>query len=302
MIRTINGDIDSFGGRVLAHEHLQIDLSERKGPETILGPAHEADITADLAIAVREHGLKAVVDLGADRFGRDPLAYRRIAAGAGLHVVCATGYYWDPIPSYAEDASTDALRTRMVTELTEGIDDTGIRCGVIKIGTDSAPPSAATARIFAAAAQAATATGAAVVTHTTKPEQAWWQIEHLRAGGLDPSRILISHMHLFGTVEDLVAVGRHGVFMGIDQIGFAKGLGYEKLADLVAGACAEGLVNQLIISSDMARHTRLRRFGGTSYATLFTEFLPRLRTRGVTEAQIDTMMQRNPETLLHFAA
>ena len=46
MIRTINGDIDSFGGMVLAHEHLQIDLSDRKGPQTVLGPAHEADITA----------------------------------------------------------------------------------------------------------------------------------------------------------------------------------------------------------------------------------------------------------------
>lgn len=301
MIRTINGDISSFGGPVLAHEHLQIDLSERKGPETVLGPQHETDITADLAHTARTYGLKGVIDLGADQFGRDPIAYRRIAAGAGLHVVCATGYYWDPITPYAETMTIDALRDRMVREITSGIDDTKIRCGVIKIGTGAADPDDAFARIFDFAAQAAQSTGAAVVTHTTKPHQAWWQIERLRAGGLDPARMLISHLHQFGTVADLKQVGRTGVFMGIDQIGFAKGPTYDAYADLVAAACAEGLSGQLIISSDMARHARLRRNGGTSYATIFQEFLPRLRTRGLTEETIETMMQHNPERLLHLS-
>lgn len=302
MIRTVTGDITGFDGPVLMHEHLQIDLSDRKGPETVLGPAHEADITADLAEVVRGHGLTAVIDLSADQFGRDALACRRIAISAGLHVVCATGCYWDPVPDYAEQASEDALYARMVRELTEGIGDTGILCGVIKIGTGAEPPSPATERIFDAAARAARTTGAAVVTHTTRPEQAHWQIGRLRAGGLDPARMLISHMHGFGNVEDLRTIGRTGVTMGIDQIGFSKGPSYDNYADLVAGACAAGLARQIIISSDMARHTRLRRHGGTSYGTIFVEFLPRLRARGVTEADIDIMLRRTPDRLLQIAA
>ena len=302
MIRTITADIDGFGGMVLAHEHLQIDLSDRKGPETVLGGVHEADIIEDLAAAVRLYGLRAVVDLGAAGFGRDVAAYRRIAEGVGLWVVCATGYYWDPVPAFAETASVEALRERMVGEVVDGVDGTGLRCGVIKVGTGAETPSAATGRIFDAAAQAAERCGAAVVTHTTRPAQAAWQIERLRAGGLAPERMLISHLHGFGTVADLVEVGRCGVFMGIDQIGFAKGPSYDEYADLVAGACAAGLTRQLILSSDVARHTRLRRYGGTSYLTVFQEFLPRLRARGVDEGQIETMMWRNPERLLQLAA
>lgn len=297
MIRTVDGDIEGFGGPVLAHEHLQIDLSERKGPETVLGPAHEADIIDDLGFTVREYGLKAVVDLGADRFGRDLVAYRRIAAAAGLRVVCATGYYWDPITPYAVTMDVDALCERMVREITEG----EIRCGVIKIGTGSGEPDEAFGRIFDAAARAARATGAAVVTHTTKPQQAWWQIERLRAGGLDPSRMLISHLHQFGRVDDLREVGRTGVFMGIDQIGFAKGPSLDDYAALVAGACDAGLAEQLIISSDMARHSRLRRNGGSSYATIFQDFLPRLRASGGSEATIEMLVRHNPERLLRLS-
>jgi len=74
--------------------------------------------------------------------------------------------------------------------------------------------------------------------------------------------------------------------------------GYAALVDLVAGACARGLAGQLILSSDMARRTRLHRHGGTSYSTVFTHFLPLLRERGVTAAQIDTMLRDNPARLL----
>ena len=302
MIRTITGDIAGFDGPVLMHEHLQIDLSDRKGPETVLGPAHEADITADLAEAAHAHGLTAVVDLSADQFGRDAEACRRIAAATGLHVVCATGCYWDPIPEFAEQASEDALHSRMVRELTEGIGGTAIRCGVIKIGTGAETPTATTGRIFDAAARAARDTGAAVVTHTTRPQQAEWQIARLRGAGLAPERILISHMHGFGSVSALRTIAATGVTMGIDQIGFAKGPSYDEYADLVAGACAAGLTRQLIISSDMARHTRLRRHGGSSYGTIFAEFLPRLIARGVGAAEIDIMLRQTPERLLHFAS
>ena len=302
MIRTVTGDITGLGGPVLMHEHLQIDLSDRKGPQTVLGPAHEADIAADLGDVARGHGLAAVVDLSADGFGRDVRACRRIGAAAGLHVVCATGYYWDPIPEYAEQASEDALYSRMVRELTEGIDDTDIRCGVIKIGSGAQAPCPTTGRIFDAAARAARVSGAAVVTHTTRPEQAHWQIARLRAAGLDPARMLISHMHGFGNVADLRAIAATGVTMGIDQIGFSKGPSYDDYADLVAGACAAGLGRQLVISSDMARHTRLRRHGGTSYGTIFVEFLPRLRARGVGEADIDMMLRQTPARLLHLAS
>ena len=34
MIRTVTGDVEAIHGRILPHEHLQIDLSARRGPPT----------------------------------------------------------------------------------------------------------------------------------------------------------------------------------------------------------------------------------------------------------------------------
>jgi phosphotriesterase-related protein len=237
------------------------------------------------------------VDLSVIGSGRDALALRRMSADSGVAVVCATGFYWDPLPEEARQASVEELRDRMVRDIEAGVDGSGIRCGVIKIGTDANPPTQAVERLFRAAALAALATGAPVITHTTRADQAEWQMDILERSGLDLRRALISHFNSVD-VARLEQIARRNVFMGIDQIGFAKGPGYAALADLVAGACARGLAGQLILSSDMARRTRLHRHGGTSYSTVFTHFLPLLRERGVTAAQIDTMLRDNPARLL----
>ena len=48
MIRTVTGDVVAIAGRILAHEHLQIDLSAQKGPNNVIGQAEEPDVIADL--------------------------------------------------------------------------------------------------------------------------------------------------------------------------------------------------------------------------------------------------------------
>src|ERR1700730_7224688 len=293
MIRTVAGDIAACEGLALVHEHLRIDLTHRLAA-IVIGAEDEADVVADLRQAAAAHGLRLAVDLSVVGSGRDALALRRMNSESGVAVVCATGFYWDPLPEEARQASVEKLRDAMVRDIEAGIDGSAMRCGVIKIGTDATPPTQAVERLFRAAALAARATGAPMITHTTRPDQAEWQMDILEGSGLDLRRALISHFNGVD-VARLEQVARRNVFMGIDQIGFAKGPGY---AALVAGACARGLAGQLILSSDMARRTRLRRHGGTSYSTVFTHFLPLLRERGVTSAQIDTMLRDNPARVL----
>ena len=56
MIRTVSGDVGAIAGRVLAHEHLQIDLSAQKGPNNVIGQAEESDVIADLRKKLIEAG------------------------------------------------------------------------------------------------------------------------------------------------------------------------------------------------------------------------------------------------------
>jgi phosphotriesterase-related protein len=296
MIRTVTGDTDAIRGPILAHEHLQIDLSSQKGSAAVLGAAEEEAVCDDLR-AAKVHGLQAVVDLSVPDIGRNPLALRRISESAGVAVVCATGFYWDPFPPVAARSSVDALREIIIGEITTGVGDTGIRCGVIKVGTPQGEPTTGAERLFHAAALAARATGAAVITHTSSLDQIPWHIDVLERAGADLSKVLISHLNA-GDVGLLSQVARKGVFLGIDKVSFLKGPTNEQLADLVQAACQKGLADRLILSSDIARKERLQRFGGRGYATLFKDFVPMLRARGVSAKDIDTMLCSNPVRLL----
>jgi phosphotriesterase-related protein len=299
-IRTVLGDIAPPAGPMLIHEHLQIDLSHNKGPETVLGPGDIDDIIHDLVAARRDHGLRVMTDLSVPGSGRDLQALRRISSESGVAVVAAAGFYWDPVHPDAISGSVDQLRKTMVRDIETGED--GVRCGVIKIGTDKGDTSEPTARIFQAAALASNDTGAAIITHTSTPDQAQWQIDQLERAGANLSRVLISHLHNFGAVESIAPHARRGVRFGYDQIGFAKGPTYDDYADLVARTDAAGLLGQLLVSTDVARRARLSRHGGTSYSTLFTHFLPALRARDVSDAQIAQLIEDNPRALLAMAA
>jgi phosphotriesterase-related protein len=299
VIRTVTGDIAAVRGRILPHEHLQIDLSAQKGPANKVGEAEIDAVVEDLR-AAKALGLAAITDLSAPLWGRDPVALRRISEQAGVAVVCAAGYYWDPFPEIALTSSVEAIRDKMIAEVESGVDGTGIRCGVIKVGTAREPNEPAE-RLFRAAAAASAATGAAVITHTSSVNQAAWHIRVLEGAGMDMRRAVISHMGAAEDVSALVEVGRSGAFMGIDKVSFPKGPTNVELADLVRDACDKGLERQLLLSSDVARKTMLSRFGGRGYPTVLRDFVPMLEERGIPAGTIETMLCDNPSRMLHLA-
>ena len=53
-----------------------------------------------------------------------------------------------------------------------------------------------------------------------------------------------------------------------------------------------------MISTDIAGRSRMVAHGGAGYAFLLTKFLPILRNAGVTEAQIKTLTETNPQRFL----
>src|SRR5262249_22715162 len=140
------------------------------------------------------YGLAAIVDLSAPGWGRDPVALRRISEEAEVMVVCAAGFYWDPFPDIAVNGSMERLRDAMIEEVEDGADGTGVRCGVIKVGTARGEPGHVEERLFCAAAAASKSTGAALITHTSSPDQAAWHVHVLDGAGMDMSRVVISHM------------------------------------------------------------------------------------------------------------
>jgi phosphotriesterase-related protein len=269
VIRTVTGDVEAISGRILAHEHLQIDLSAQKGPANKVGAGEEDAVVEDL-VAAKALGLTAITDLSAPRWGRDPAALA---------------------------SSVEEIRDAMIAEIETGTDGTDVRCGVIKVGTAKEPNEPAE-RLFKAAAQASRATGAPVITHTSNTGQAAWHVRVLEGAGMDMTHCVISHMGAARDISELVEVGRCGAFMGIDKVSFPKGPTNVELAALVRDACDRGLERQLILSSDVARRTMLQRYGGKGYPTVLRDFVPMLKERGIPDVTIETMLSDNPRRML----
>jgi len=138
VIRTVTGDVESIERRILAHEHLQIDLSAQKGPANKVGEAEIPAVVEDLHTA-KEFGLAAITDLSAPLWGRDPAALRRVSEATGISIVMGCGHYRDPYldKNWFDRMDVDAIADDIVHDITEGVGGTGIRAG-----SSSATPTA----------------------------------------------------------------------------------------------------------------------------------------------------------------
>ena len=140
-----------------------------------------------------------------------------------MHIVMGTGIYHDGHhpPSIASlDASE--IAEMLVRDITEGVDGTGVRAGIIgEQGTFTGPMTEREKVVFRASAMAAMETGVAVTTHTHLGLNALDQIDVLTSVGLAPERIVIGHLDDGEPDLDLIReIIRRGAWAQFDDIGY----------------------------------------------------------------------------------
>ena len=304
-IITVKGPVPAEqAGYTLSHEHLLCDLWR-------LDNSYD-NILDDESLAIREladyrqSGGACLVDATSCGLGRNPGALSRISEASGIHIVMGCGWYRERVyPALVYEGDTNALANLIVGELTDGVEGTGIRAGIIgEIGTERYHITPAQERVFRAAARAQRRTGACIMTHTTHfGELALEQIALLREEGVDPGRIVISHLGDRYDAKRLLEIARQGVYLSVDNIGYT-GSGYPPDEIRVRNLCllaAEGHLDQIVLGGDVCLKTHLRAYGGKGYAHVIRGFLPMLRAQGVAEEAIHQMTVINPARMLDIA-
>jgi phosphotriesterase-related protein len=304
-IITVQGPItESKLGVTLSHEHLLCDLWKVvKNYSAILDDE-------ELAVAELLHykslGGNSVVDATSVGLGRNPLALQRIAKACGLNVIMGSGWYREcTYPPYVLEMDANSLADIIVKDITVGADGTGVRAGMVgEIGTERYHISPAQERVFRASARAQRRTGVSIWTHTTHfGELALDQIALLREEGVPSDRIVISHLGDQHNCKVVSKVAGESVYLSVDNIGY-RGEGYgedEWRARNIAQLVAEGHLHQIMLSGDICLKQHLRAYGGKGYGHVLGEFVPLLRTQGLTEEQIVTMTVTNPARALAVA-
>ncbi len=283
-------------GPILPHEHIFVDLRTWDKP----GYA-EADAAGVIALMapeierIKALGFTALVECSTVGVGRRADIDKAVSEATGFPIVVPTGIYREPwVPPFAHEASEDALTDWMLSELEEGIEESGVRAAWIKVSAGDDGITDVEKKILRAAARAGAETNAVIGSHTIRSSVVLEQLAIVENGGHSPSRFISIHTQAEPDFGMHLAVARRGAWIEYDGIG---GWGDdETYVENINRVLDAGLEDQLLLSHDRGWYDPAKPGGGTPrpYTYLSEVFLPKLAASGVDQATIDKLIRHNP--------
>jgi phosphotriesterase-related protein len=288
-------------GKVLFHEHVQfawpgfhLDYRARRtNPAEAIAKLNEV---ADL-------GYAALVDATPIECGRDLGLLAEIARASRLQIVASVGIYHagrgfpTHLSSLSIDEFADLFRHDLAPEPGQP------HAGTLKVAVESVPFSKRETKAAEAAAMVSREDGTPIITHTTGVPVARELLAIFERVGANPERIVLGHLDgVAPTVDELVDLTRHGVFVGIDHVGTGGPEADERRLAMLAALREAGVLSSVLISHDRPI-TFLGRIttgyeGINPYVHIDTTFVPQLRARGFSDEDIDTLLIANPRRFL----
>ena len=309
-VQTVLGPIDpSDLGVTLPHEHTQCALWHIENRWDYWQLTRDEPVILAELERFREARGRSLVDLTLPGIGRDPAWLKQIAEASGLHIVMGCGWYrgaYYPPEARIDRRSVDALADELVREIEDGVADSDVRPGIIgEIGTDKPWLSPAEERVHRAAARAARRTGLSITTHSVLSPVGLAQLRIFEEEELDPGRVAIGHSDSYPVLDHYLEIIRRGASIEFDFLGMmftaVERRGEERIVELLLELLARGHADRILLSQDVCNDAQLHRYGGRGYTYLAERFLPRLRSVGVSDADIETITVANPRRLLTIA-
>jgi phosphotriesterase-related protein len=282
-------------GTILPHEHVFVDLRTPDQPGYAQAdPAAVVALMAPEIEAIKAQGVTALVECTTGGVGRRADIDLAVSKATGFPIVVPTGNYREPwIPAWVAEANEAELERWMTSELTDGIEDSGVIAGWIKLsaGDDGITP--LEARILRAAARASLSTNAVIGSHTIDGRVVMDQLDILAAEGCPAERFISIHTQEekdFALHKELVD---RGAWIEYDHVGRSPD---ETLVAMVTRALEAGLGEHLLLSHDLGWYDPAQPGGGTPrpYTHLIGSLLPALKAAGVTEPTLRQLTADNP--------
>jgi phosphotriesterase-related protein len=304
-VQTVLGPVDTRElGTTLIHEHVLFQFDDSRRSQSVGFATKLLQDAADV-------GVKTAVDL-------TPVRridwFMEIASLVDVHIIACTGYYLERLtPKPLAALSESQMIDRMVRELTEGIDTTGVRAGIIKVAGNLPQLTEWEKQVFRAGAKAHLKTGACIATHACAGSRE--QAEVLLEAGADLNRVFFSHVEAeFGwegrTLQEeakyLEDIARQGGSLLFNNFGFEFDTPWPDLAYLLHHLCDAGYQDKVLISVDCnwtwneegkiefeaeRDHPDTAR---RTFAYMVTEAVPDLLEAGFTEQDVNTFLVENP--------
>jgi len=306
VIMTVDGPIPATEmGKTLIHEHILVDFigADSTGYHR-WDKAEVVEIVSPYLSEIKPLGIKTLIECTPAYVGRDPLILKKLSEQTGMQLITNTGYYGAGnnrfIPNAFYEMSAQELSSLWIEEFENGIEESGVRPGFIKIavdGNDILSPEHE--KIITAAALAHQKTGLVIASHTGPEKPAFAQIKVLESMGIDPSAFIWVHAQ-GGTLQGNIEAARSGAWISLDNVNLQREAGTDYSVDWyterILTLKEENLLDRVLISHDAGWYSPGQEKGGEfrGFTAIFTGLLPALEAAGFSKKELDQLLIINP--------
>ncbi len=312
-VETVRGPVDLDDlGTTLMHEHVFVlseEIRENYGGTYWDEEVRVADAVEKLR-KLKSIGVSTIVDPTVIGLGRYIPRIQRINEQVDINIVAATGLYtYNDLPHFFHFQGPGTLfggpepLVEMFThDINEGIAGTTVKAAFLKCAIEEQGMTPGVERAMRAVAKTHVATGVPITVHTNVHNQSGLLVQKLlREEGVDLSKVVIGHSGDSTDLEYLTALIEGGSFLGMDRFGIDVLLPFEARVDTVAELVRRGFAENLVLSHDASCFidwfplaTKEAAVPNWHFTHIHDDVLPALRERGVSEAQLATMLVDNP--------
>jgi phosphotriesterase-related protein len=303
-VRTVLGDISPEAlGVTYMHEHLIIESEiVKKDYEHIYLPSTEYAIAE--VLLCKKAGVQSMVDCMPTGSGRNPQKLRKISELTGINIIATTGLHHDRYyrkDDEIEKLSSSQLGQIFINEIENGMDDTEIKAGIIKVVTSGSEIKDREIKLFEAAAFAHDKTGTPIISHCEHGKGAVEQIKLFTKLGIKLNRVTLSHTDKendHGYHRELLS---SGINVEYDQSLRQFNEEQPESALLTMAMIEAGHLNQIMLGTDGARRSLWSSLGGTpGLSWLYTGWGRKLKELGASEDVLSRLFNHNPSAFLAF--
>ncbi len=296
---TVKGLIDSVdAGVCLEHEHVLVDFSGADKYNPTKWNRDEVILKVlPYLQELKENGCSTFFECTPEYLGRDVSLLLELSNKTGLNILTNTGYYgasnnkYLPEQAYTLDASQ--LADIWTKEYESGIQGTSVKPGFIKIGVDPEPLNSIHEKLVLAAGLTHMRTGLTITSHTGPASTAFQELEVLKHAGVHPSAFVWIHAQNEKEWSNYLKAAKMGSWISLDGLHNENVGNY---SEMLVYLKEKKLLEKVLVSHDAGWYDPEKLKGGTyrNYNTLFEKLIPRLRSNGFSENEINQILVVNP--------
>jgi phosphotriesterase-related protein len=327
---TVSGPVPAnMLGHILPHEHIIMkfpdyqttspiypEISKEKVSVVILDKIRrdiwscvdncqldEKDVAVEDLLSFKKNGGGTIVDATTLGLGRNIPAIKEISEKSGVNIIVGTGYYVGIThPRELIYLSEKDIEERMLKEVQEEIEDTGVRAGMVgEIGT-SALVTPQEEKVLRASLRVHVKTGLPVSIHQFGGVGLKQIHSIVKEEEVETCHVILCHMCMRCSQEERAWAADQGYCVEIDGFGneFHVNPRVEKIiydkdrVGMVRNLIERGFLKQVLISQDTAFKIMLKKYGGKGYEHVILNVGPLMLQNGITSDQIQTLLYQNP--------